>query len=82
MFVTARFDGVVSLRWPVNTPNVFVGTMTERLLTYGSAVARAPDMPVVRRIVRESARQLSFLTLITEIVTSTPFDMKMKTGTY
>ena len=38
-------------------------------------------MPVVRRIVRESARDnYRFSTLITEIVTNAPFDMKMKIG--
>jgi hypothetical protein len=79
----SRLDGVVSLRQAlVNNPNVFVGAMTEKLLTYGLGRGlEHSDMPAVRRIVRESARDsYRFSSLITEIVTSTPFAMKMKIG--
>ena len=54
-----KIDGVVTLRNAVlNRPTVFVGTMTEKLLTYalGRGLGYA-DMPVVRSIVRDAAAQ-------------------------
>ena len=56
---TARgWTACVSLRQALlDRPNVFVGTMTEKLLTYGLGRGLgARDMPAVRQIVRESAR--------------------------
>ena len=54
-----KVDGVVTLRNALlSRPDVFVGTMTEKLLTY--ALGRgldAHDMPVVRSIVRGSRRR-------------------------
>jgi mono/diheme cytochrome c family protein len=79
----SRVDGVVSLRRALlDRPNVFVGTMTEKLLTYGLGRGLGPDdMPAVRRIVRESAQDnYRFASVITAIVTSTPFEMRLKTG--
>ena len=59
-------------------PDQFVGTLTEKLLTY--ALGRGLeyyDMPAVRTIVRESARHdHRFSSLILGIVKSTPFQMK------
>jgi hypothetical protein len=55
-----KIDGVVTLRNAVlNRPTVFVGTMTEKLLTYalGRGLGYA-DMPVVRSIVRDSGPPL------------------------
>jgi hypothetical protein len=79
----SRLDGVVSLRQVLlDRPNVFVGTMTEKLLTYGLGRGLGPDdMPAVRQIVRESAQDnYRFTSVITAIVTSTPFGMRMKMG--
>jgi hypothetical protein len=74
-----RVDGVVTLRKAlVRQPEIFVGTLTEKLMTYalGRGVA-ATDMPAVRAIVRDAARQnYRFSTIVHGIVTSTPFQMR------
>jgi hypothetical protein len=61
-------------------PEVFVGVMTEKLLTY--ALGRGVeyyDMPAVRRIVRDAAaRDFKFSSLIAGVVRSAPFQMKTK----
>ena len=69
-------NGIVSLRTAlVRQPDVFVSTLTEKLLTY--ALGRgltASDMPVVRGIVRDAARQnYRFSALVQGIVASGPF---------
>jgi hypothetical protein len=74
-----KVDGVVTLRNALlGRPDVFVGTMTEKLLTY--ALGRgldAHDMPVVRSIVRQSAaRDYRFSELVLGIVRSVPFQMR------
>lgn len=59
-------------------PDQFTGTMTEKMLTYalGRAV-EAADMPVVREITRQTARQnYKFSAVVLGIVKSTPFQMK------
>jgi hypothetical protein len=76
-----RIDGVVSLRQAlIRRPDVFVQTFTEKLLVY--ALGRgltAEDMPVVRKIVRDGGRQqYRFTALLEGIVTSTPFQMRLK----
>ena len=65
----------------LDRPNVFVGTMTEKLLTYGLGRGLGTDdMPAVRQIVRESAQDnYRFASVITAIVTSTPFEMRLTT---
>ena len=64
----------------LSRPDVFVGTMTEKLLTY--ALGRGldyHDMPVVRAIVRQSAaRDYRFSSLVLGIVNSVPFQMRIK----
>jgi hypothetical protein len=59
-------------------PDQFVGTMTEKMLTY--ALGRGLeyyDMPVVRRIVQLADRSdYRFSTLIMGVVTSPPFQMR------
>jgi hypothetical protein len=75
-----RLDGVVALRDALlGRPEVFVGTLTEKLLTY--ALGRGldhRDMPVVRSIVRESGRNdYRFSSLVLAIVKSLPFQMRM-----
>jgi hypothetical protein len=72
-------DGVVTLRQALlRQPDVFVSTMTEKLLTY--ALGRGlddHDMPALRRIVRESARNdYRFSSLVLGIVESVPFEMR------
>ena len=74
-------NGVASLRQILlNRPDVFVGTLAEKLLTY--ALGRGPDyhdMPAVRQIVRETtARDYRFSSVILGIATSTPFQESMK----
>jgi hypothetical protein len=74
-----KVDGVVGLRQAiVSRPDVFVGTLTEKLLTY--ALGRGldyHDMPAVRTIVRDAARRDDrFSELILDIVRSVPFQMR------
>jgi hypothetical protein len=76
-----QVDGVATLRQAiVKRTDVFVRTMTEKLLTY--ALGRgltSHDMPVVRAIVRTSAGQnYRFSTLLLGIVNSSPFQMRIK----
>ncbi|HIN10589.1 MAG TPA: DUF1592 domain-containing protein, partial [Acidobacteria bacterium] len=73
------FSGVGGLRDAVLArPDVFVGTMTEKLMTY--ALGRGLDHydgPAVRRIVRSAARNDNrFSSLVLGIVESTPFQMR------
>jgi hypothetical protein len=78
-----KVDGVVSLRRALlRQPEMFVGTVVEKLMTYalGRGVA-ADDMPSVRAIIRESAaRDNRFSSLVIGIVKSTPFTMRIKTS--
>jgi mono/diheme cytochrome c family protein len=72
-------DGPIALRKALlKHPEQFVGTMTEKLLTY--ALGRGLeyyDMPVVRSIVRDAARNdFRFSAIVIGIVKSAPFQMK------
>jgi hypothetical protein len=74
-----KIAGVDDLRKALaSDPFQFVQTMTIKLMTYG--LGRGidyQDMPTVRAIVRESAKQdYKFKELIMDIVTSTPFQMR------
>jgi mono/diheme cytochrome c family protein len=74
-------DGVVALRSAlVREPEMFVRTMTDKLLTY--AVGRgltASDMAVIRQIVRQAEpKQYRFSALVMGIVNSAPFQMRAK----
>jgi len=74
-----KIAGIVELREALlKHPEYFVGTLTEKMLTY--ALGRPLeyyDMPVVRGIVASAARQdYRFSSLITGIVKSEPFEMK------
>jgi mono/diheme cytochrome c family protein len=76
-----RIDGVVSLRKAILArPDLFAGTMTEKLLVY--ALGRGldhQDMPVVRAILRTAAaHDYRFSSLILGVVDSVPFQMRMK----
>ena len=78
-----RVDGVVSLRQALlRHPDVFVRTMTEKMLTY--ALGRGldyHDMPAVRSIVRRRpGNDYRFSSLVLGIVNSVPFQMRMAQG--
>jgi mono/diheme cytochrome c family protein len=74
----SEFDGAAGLRQILASRSDFIGTVTERLVTY--AVGRrleAADMPAVRRIRREAATQESrWSALILAIVNSEPFQTR------
>ena len=77
----AKINGVVALRNSILArPEVFVGTMTEKLLIY--SLGRGldyRDMPTVRAIVRDAGRtDYRFSTMILGVVHSTPFQMRTK----
>ena len=76
----AKVDGVVSLRNALlSRPELFVNTLTGKLLTY--ALGRGldyRDMPAVRAIVRDAARKnYRFSSLILGVADSMPFQMRM-----
>jgi hypothetical protein len=79
LFNGAEVEGIVGLRRNlVAQPEIFVGVMTEKLLTY--ALGRGLeyyDMPAVRKIVRDGRSQdFRFSSIVLGIVGSTPFQMK------
>jgi cytochrome c551/c552 len=78
-----KVDGPVALRKMLAShQDVFVGVMTEKLLTY--ALGRGVqyyDMPAVRKIVQDaSANDFRFSSLVLGTVESVPFEMKTKTA--
>jgi len=78
-----KLDGPASLRQALlSRSDVFVQTMTEKLLTYGTGRAlKYYDMPVVRSITRDAAKNDNrFSSLILGIVKSDPFQMRVKAG--
>jgi hypothetical protein len=77
-------DGPVALRRALTArPNVFVGTITEKLMIYGLGRGlEAVDMPVVRGVVRNAAPQnYAMHSIILGIVQSAPFQMRTKLPT-
>jgi hypothetical protein len=75
----SEFDGVEGLeKGLLARPDLFVGTLAERLLTY--ALGRGlttHDAPAIRRIVRDARRDdFRFSPLIVGIVMSPPFRMR------
>jgi hypothetical protein len=73
------FTGVAGLRKALMArPNVFVTTLTEKLMIY--ALGRGTetyDAPAVRKIVSDtSARDYRFSSIILGIVNSLPFQMR------
>ncbi len=76
----SEFDGISGLeRALLERPELFVQTMTEKLMTF--ALGRGVeyyDAPAVRRILRRARRaNYRFSSLILGIVNSTPFQMRM-----
>jgi len=79
-----KIDGVAALRDAlVRRPEVLVGTMTEKLMTYAlGRTLEYQDMPAVRAIVQSSARDnYRFSSLVRGIVSSVPFQMRSARGT-
>jgi hypothetical protein len=76
-----KINGPVELRQALlKNPDIFVGTFTEKLMTYalGRGLSEA-DMPVVRSIVRDAARNdYRFTSFVKGIILSTPFQMRIK----
>jgi hypothetical protein len=76
-----KVSGPAGLRQALlSRPDVFVGTLTENLMTYalGRGV-EAPDMPAVRAVVRDAAQNdYRFSSLIFGIIKSVPFQMRVK----
>ena len=74
-----RFEGPAGLRTELRrSPEQFVTTLTEKLMTY--AIGRSLeyfDAPTVRAIVRDAARDdYHFASIVIGIVNSTPFQMR------
>ena len=78
-----KVDGVVALRQALmREPDIFVSTVTEKLLTY--AIGRgltAHDMPAVRKIVNDARREdYRFSSIVLGIIRSVPFQMRAAAG--
>jgi hypothetical protein len=72
------FEGVAEFRTALLSSDLFVTTLTEKLMTYalGRGVEHY-DMPAVRAIVRETAaNDYRFAAFVTGIVQSPPFQMR------
>src|SRR5687767_10059745 len=76
-----KVDGPVALRTALLArPDVFVGTLTEKLLVYALGRGLEPvDLPVVRSVVRGAAvRNYAMQSIVLGIVRSAPFQMRTK----
>ena len=74
-----QVDGPVDLRNAIlRTPDQFVQTFTEKLMTYAlGRTVESHDMPTVRAIVRETAKDdYRFSSIVLAIVRSAPFQMR------
>ena len=74
-------NGVVELREALlKKPDLFVGTTTEKLMTYATGRAVTPyDMPAIRKIIRDSANtDFRLSSLVLGVVKSEPFQMRTK----
>ncbi|HEX5000727.1 MAG TPA: DUF1592 domain-containing protein [Terriglobia bacterium] len=79
LFNGVKVDGAAGLREMVaSRPDVFVGVMTEKMLTY--ALGRGidyRDLPAVRKVVAEArAKDYRFSSLVLGIARSVPFQFK------
>jgi len=75
-----KINGVVTLRQALlRQPDLFVGTVTEKLMIYALGRGLQPyDMPSVRAIVRETApNNYRFSSIVMGIVNSTPFQKRV-----
>jgi hypothetical protein len=83
MFNGFKVDGPVALRQILtNRPETFTGVLAEKLMTYSLGRGlQYYDMPVVRGVVRDAARNdFRFSSIVLGIVKSTPFQMKVKSA--
>jgi len=79
LFNGAALDGVNGLRRElVSRPEVFVGVMTEKMMTY--ALGRGVeyyDTPAVRKVVQDAGKtNYKFSSIVLGVVKSAPFQMK------
>jgi hypothetical protein len=77
----SRLNGPSTLRKALMTrSDLFVQTVIEKLMTYGTAhTLQYRDMPAVRAIMKQSARDNhEFSSIVTALVKSAPFQMKIK----
>ncbi len=77
----SKVDGPVALRKALLArPDVFAGTVAEKLLIYALGRGLEPvDMPVVRSVVRNAAAQnYALQSIVLGIVRSDPFQMRTK----
>lgn len=75
----AKFEGMAGLKAALlQRPDQFVSTIAEKLLMYGiGRNVQYFDQPLVRAIVRESARNnYTFASLVLGVVKSAPFQMR------
>jgi mono/diheme cytochrome c family protein len=78
-----KVDGVVTLRQALlRQPELFVGTVAEKLMIYALGRGLAYyDMPQIRKIVRDSgAQNYRFSALVMGVVNSTAFQKRIKAG--
>jgi hypothetical protein len=74
-------DGPVQLREALlKNPNIFAGTVTEKLMIYALGRGLEPaDMPTVRAILRNAAKDdYRIMSIVLGIVDSLPFQMRAK----
>jgi len=79
LFTGATIDGINGLRREIAArPEVFVGVLTERMLTYGLGRGLEHyDMPAVRKIVQNArATNYRFSSIVLGVTRSVPFQMK------
>jgi len=75
-----KVNGVVTLRQALlRQPDLFVGTVTEKLMIYALGRGLQPyDMPSVRAIVRDTAQNnYRFSSIVMGIINSTPFQKRV-----
>ena len=75
----SRIDSPTALRQAILArPDVFVGTITEKMLIYALGRGLEPvDMPVVRSIVKNAAAEnYAMQSIVLGIVKSVPFQMR------
>ena len=79
LFDGSKVDDISGLEEALlRRPEIFVGTITEKLLTFALGRGVEPhDGPAIREVVRQAkANDFRFSSLILGIVTSTPFQMR------
>jgi len=79
LFTGAKLDGVNALRQEMTRrPEVFVGVLTERMLTYAAGRGlEYYDMPAVRKIVQDArSTDYKFSSIVLGVARSVPFQMK------